>query len=41
MTQERLDNLILFCERDIADKLPIDKVVDKWTTIRRRRIILS
>ena len=42
MTQERLDNLmILFCERDIADKLSIEKVVNKWTTIRRRRIMLS
>ena len=42
MTQERLDNLmVLFCERDIADKLSIDKVVDKWTKIRRRRIVLS
>ena len=42
MTQERLENLmILFCERDIADKLSVEKVVDKWATIRRRRIMLS
>ncbi len=42
MTQEQLDNLmVLFCERDIADKISIEKVVDKWTKIRRRRIALS
>ena len=39
MLQEMLDNLmLLYCERDIVDRIDITRVVNQWATVRCRRI---
>ena len=38
-SDDRLDSLmILFCERDVTENIPISDVVDQWVRLRERRI---
>ncbi|XP_050516542.1 uncharacterized protein LOC126891410 [Diabrotica virgifera virgifera] len=42
MSDERLDNLMLLkCESDMALKLDLGYTIDKWATLKKRRIILK
>ena len=42
MLEERLDSLmILNCEVDLTDSMDIDKLIDNWCVLKKRRIIIK